>query len=83
MKPKHLGAFLIVLASIMFFAFTSLPLLETLTTPKARVLFVIPFVFVLIMGIGALCFLFTETFKAEKEQKELIENAEIIKFNRT
>lgn len=62
MKPKYYVAFLAVLGSLFWFAWMTASQVETLTTPHARFLFLMPFLIAISGGMFGLCFLFTEMF---------------------
>ena len=67
MKPKHFLAFMCVLGSLCYFAMMSVANLETLSTQLARVLFCLPFLIALAVGVYGLCYLFTEFRKGGLE----------------
>jgi len=60
MKPKHYIAFLTTVGSLFYFAIMTASRLETLTTPHARFLFLLPFTIAFLGGALGLCYLFTQ-----------------------
>jgi hypothetical protein len=65
-KIKHCVAYMAVLGSLCWFSMMVASQVETLTTPRARFLFLFSFLMATLAGVIGLCFLFAEAFqKAE------------------